>query len=475
MPAREPAIDVRPFSRLLPRRDFCWRGDRTHLRLVLSWLLPNFLRASSQLGLAAALLAAFSLWCYADFILIPHQQAESERLGIPRGNLSDLYPRWLGTRELLLHGRDPYSPDVTREIQAGYYGRVLDPGRANDPKDQQGFAYPIYVAFLLAPTVTLPFALVQAAFRWLLIAITALTVPLWFRAVGWRASWPTKATWIILALGSFAAVQGIKLQQLTLLVCGLTAAAMVALIGGRLLLAGVLLGLSTIKPQLVGILILWLALWTVVDWRSRRRLAYGFLATMFLLVVGGELLLPGWISRFHSAASAYMQYTGGGKSVLDVLLGAAAGKIAALLIILGTAIFCWRNRQAQSHDPKFAWSLALVLGTTLAVAPTYAPYNQLLLLPALMMIAREMPRLWRSGRFLRAMIFLTSLAVAWSWLSSVLLTLSLPFISRPVLQSAWTMPLAANFFVPLTVLALSALCAWKVEEQPPQSIPPMGA
>jgi len=58
---------------------------------------------------------------------------EGARLERPRGNLSDLYPRWLGARELLLHGRDPYSPEITREIQRGYYGRELDSSRPNDP------------------------------------------------------------------------------------------------------------------------------------------------------------------------------------------------------------------------------------------------------------------------------------------------------------------------------------------------------
>jgi hypothetical protein len=113
-----------------------------------------------QFAFIAALLAAAAMWCYVDYILIPHQQSQSASLGIPRGNLSDLYPRWLGSRELLLHHRDPYSPEVTREIQLGYYGRQLDPNRSNDPKDLQGFAYPVYVAFLLAPTVTSPFHVV---------------------------------------------------------------------------------------------------------------------------------------------------------------------------------------------------------------------------------------------------------------------------------------------------------------------------
>src|SRR4051794_38817837 len=111
-----------------------------------------------KLGLLLWLLLAGSMCFYVQRILIPYQRADAASHGRPRGNLSDLYPRWLGARELLLHGRDPYSAEVTREIQAGYYGRQLDPNRDGDPKDQQGFAYPAYVVFLLAPVIKLPFA-----------------------------------------------------------------------------------------------------------------------------------------------------------------------------------------------------------------------------------------------------------------------------------------------------------------------------
>src|ERR1700727_2985905 len=37
--------------------------------------------------------------------------------GFPERHFSDLFPRWLGARELLLNGRDPYSPEITKEIQ----------------------------------------------------------------------------------------------------------------------------------------------------------------------------------------------------------------------------------------------------------------------------------------------------------------------------------------------------------------------
>src|SRR6266496_6559784 len=141
----------------------------------------------SALRLIAAVLCAAGMWVYAHRVFIPYQRADAALHGRPRGNLSDLYPRWLGARELLLHGRDPYSPEVTREIETGYYGRTLDPGRVEDPRDQQGFAYPVYVVFLLAPTVHLPFPAVQEGFRWVLVGLTVASVPLWLAALRWRS------------------------------------------------------------------------------------------------------------------------------------------------------------------------------------------------------------------------------------------------------------------------------------------------
>src|SRR5438552_11563646 len=110
------------------------------------------------------MLAAASMWFYVDKVLVGYQVADAAVHDRPRGNLSDLYPRWLGARELLLHGRDPYSAAISREIQAGYYGRPLDPTNPNDPKDEQGFAYPVYVAFLLWPILGFGFPAVQAGF-----------------------------------------------------------------------------------------------------------------------------------------------------------------------------------------------------------------------------------------------------------------------------------------------------------------------
>jgi hypothetical protein len=181
-----------------------------------------------------------------DAILILSPEEEAALRHTPRGNLSDLYPRWLGARELLLHGRDPYGVPVTYEIQVGYYGEALDGMGPSLPKDQQGFAYPLYVVFLLAPTVKIPFFVLRVSFRLLLIVLTVATVSLWIQVLGLRIGRGTAGIVVVLLLGSFSVLQGLYLDQLTLLVCFLVAGC-AAVARGKLMQAGILLVLSTIR------------------------------------------------------------------------------------------------------------------------------------------------------------------------------------------------------------------------------------
>src|SRR2546422_9857604 len=174
------------------------RFARTKVVTWSDFVSTRLLLRNPKLGLLLALLLAGSMWFYVERVLIPYQEADAAAHGRPRGILSDLYPRWIGTRELLFHHRDPYSPEVTREIQIGYYGRILDPNRPEDPKDEQRFTYPVYVVFFIAPTTTVPFPMVRVAFTWLLEIVTAVSVLLWLRVVRWRVSSTTLAILLIL-------------------------------------------------------------------------------------------------------------------------------------------------------------------------------------------------------------------------------------------------------------------------------------
>ena len=409
------------------------------------------------------MLSAASMWFYAQWVLVPYQKADAAAHGRPRGNLSDLYPRWLGTRELLLHHRDPYSSEVTREIQSGYYGRPLDPRRMddprfNEPKDQQGFAYPLHVIFLLAPTIGLPFPVVQAGFRWLLVILTLASVLLWLRVLRWRPSAATTAIIILLTLGSYAVVQGIKLQQLTLVVSALLAGCGAALVAGHFSLAGFLLALATIKPQLALPLAGWLTLWAASDWRRRQSFIWSFALSMAIFLAASEYILPGWMKEFRDAVAAYRQYTGGAGSLLDVLTTPWLGKILAAVAVLAVVVMGWKVRRASHDSAAFSSILALVLAVTLVIVPSFAPYNQVLLLPAVFLITISWKDLWSRGSLTRVACGLGLLVVGWPWLASCGLMLASRFVSPSSLQKAWTVPLYTSLGIPLVVLGLLSLC-----------------
>lgn len=403
--------------------------------------------------LAAALMAS-AMWIWVQRVAIPHQQSESAAKGIPRGNLSDLYPRWLGARELLLHGRDPYGSDITREIQVGYYGRAIDPERPNDPKDQQAFAYPLYIVFVLAPTIGLPFPVVQKLFLWLLVFLTVASVPLWLRALGWRLSTAWQLVWILLVTGCFPAIQGFMLHQLTLLVAGLVAVAILAITRQHLVAAGILLAVASIKPQLVFLLVPWLGIWVWGNWRERQRLFWGFAVTIAVLIAGAELLLPGWIGEFRRASAAYYRYTGSGRSVLDIALTPLFGRAVAAVVVITLLVLVWRVRHAAQRSLEFHWSLALVLATTLVVIPMFAPYNQVLLVPAVILIVGKIYELWKSGRVLRLLIVIAAVSVIWGWLAAAALAVAMAFLPDAIVQKGWAAPFYTSLAIPVTVLGV---------------------
>jgi len=425
-----------------------------------TWLGNGKLGVSLALLLAALLLAASS-WFYIQHILIPRQIVEAAAHDHPRGNLSDLYPRWLGARELLLHHRDPYSAEVTREIQAGYYGRVLDPARSGDPRDQQAFAYPAYVVFLLAPTILLPFGIVQTVFYWALWLIMGASLLLWLRVQRWRPKNFTIASLMVLTLGSIPVIQAIKLQQLTVVVAGLLAACGLLLVSRHFISAGVVLAFSTIKPQLAWPLVAWLVLWALSDWRKRAGLMWGFGSTMAILLAGAECVLPGWTGRFLSGIEAYEKYTDA-TSILAELTTRAIGAGLALAIVAVTAGVCWRLRRQSQDSAAFAWILATLLAVTVVVSPTASTYNQILLLPGGLLLGRNADTFMKKEGFTGFACMLAAFILFWPWLAALILA-GLSLLLPPALvQRVWSAPLWSNMMTPVVVLLLLAPLAGTV-------------
>jgi Glycosyltransferase family 87 len=403
----------------------------------------NWLRRKPLIFLLIAAFLAFSMCFFVERVWAP-----------PEGTrLSDLYSRWYGSRELLLHGRDPYGAAVTREVQVWAYGHPVDAAHPEGTRDEDRFAYPLYVAFLLAPTVGLPFSKVQSIFRLLLPPLALGTILLWVSMLRWRCRRSVLGAVILLSLGCFPVLESIYLQQPGLFAAAFLAGTGATLAAGWLGLAGVLLALATIKPQLTALIALWLLFWAVCDWRSRKRLIWGFALTMLLLAGGAEVLLPGWISEFAAGVVSYKNYTGS-TSILTLLLSKYGGIAAQAALLLALALVAWRLRGEGAGRYVFNFLFCAVLAVTLVVIPTLYPTGQIMLLPAVFFLQQNVGHFWSLGRTARLGYVAVWCLIGWQWVGSAFLLLAAVAVPISRLRRWWLLPLDATFLVPLGILTL---------------------
>jgi hypothetical protein len=223
---------------------------------------------------------------------------------------ADIYPIRLTSREWRLERRDPYNPAITREIQTGLFGRPLDARIPSDPPiDYRTFAYPAYCDLLFWPMSELPFATFRIVWTALLAILIAATVFCWTQALSWRVSWIWLAIIVLFTICSYPELEGLYAGQLGLLVGFLLAASLLALMRDRLVLAGFLMAITTIKPQMTLLAIMYLFLWSMSDWRHRSRFSMSFFATMSLLIAASLAVWPHWIPSWLGVIRGYHRYS----------------------------------------------------------------------------------------------------------------------------------------------------------------------
>lgn len=392
------------------------------------------------LWLVAGILATVASWTYMHRILLPWEDFVNVQQGQVKAQLGDLYPRWVGTRELLLLGRNPYGPEVSHEIQMAFYGRPIEQGY-DKPRfeiiDEQRFVYPLYVVFLLAPSVHWDFAQIQFWAPVFFAAVTAVSLWLWMKVLDWHPPWPAAAGMVMLVLSSPQLAQGLRLRQLGLLVALLIALASWCVTRQRYAVAGVLLAISTIKPQMVALVLLWFFLWSLGDWRRRWPLAAGFGVSLTLLIAGAEWLLPGWPGFFLAGMRAYAQYSPIHTimSPVRLILGNWIGGALSILMAAGLVTFAWGVRKTEAASHEFVYTLALFLVADTLLMPLLTPYNQAFLLLPILMVLRDWNALPRWGR--GAMIAL----LAWPSIGQAVLLMHPPQIDShnqlPLLPSVF--------------------------------------
>lgn len=401
-----------------------------------------------RIWLLLAFLASGITWLYVSRVLGPwgdYNYAKRDRV---KTQMGDLYSPWVGTRELLLHRRNPYGPEVSHEIQRVFYGHAIYQkyGESGiEIVNEQRFAYPVYVVFLMAPTIYLDFATVYRFAPFALGLLVAVSVPLCLDLLRWRLPWNQVAAIAVFVLSSPQIVQGMSHQQLAIVVGCLLIAGAWCVNKNYLMTGGALLALSTIKPQMSLLPLCWFLIWTMGDWLKRRNLLVAFLVSLTALIVAGELILRGWPGYFVAGVAAYREYAPT-SSLLRVALGDTLGEIVGGIIILALLALAWRNRTEAARSLQSAPMFAAFLMGTVLTFPLFTPYNQVLLILPVMLLLRDWKALPRSSRLVFIVI------ASWPWITSAALLLSAPRLNSPN-----RLPLLPSFLVSFFPLFLPLL------------------
>jgi len=350
----------------------------------------------------------------------------------PGGN--DFYSRWAGARALLLEGRDPYSLEVTAEIQAVI---GIDPAQAG----RGGFAYPLYVLFLFWPLVYFPYDWAQAMWmvtlQWVAVAAMAGLSNL----ERLRLSSVGLAGLLLATLFLYPVARTIFLGQFTLHVTLFLVATLLALRRGRDDWAGIWLAATFIKPQMVAFVAPWLVLWALG--RRRWRLVRGLLIGGGVLSLAALIIFPRWPISFLEDVLRYSKVAGG-RNPLVVLMGlvwpgapaAVRYGLVGLLLLVMFAVW-WRDRQGGEGAFIRVTHWVIVI-SSLVLFQTGTTNQAMLLIPLFGWLRRALER-WRCWQ----------VAIG---VGTLLVALWVLFLST--IQGNWENPM---MFLPLPLFNLAML------------------
>jgi hypothetical protein len=375
----------------------------------------------------------------------------------------DFYPVWLTSREAMLHHRDLYGREMTREIQTGLFGRPLDSSRPLDPPNgYRTFAYPAFVDIIFWPLAYLPFPTVRVVLAVLLPIATAGGILLWLRAMSFAASPRLVMPLVLLTLCSYPILEALFAEQLALVVGFTLAAALAALTTGRYMMAGTLLALATIKPQMVVLVILFLLLWSISKWRERRRLAESFAVTELLLCTSSLLIWPGWIGRWLGVLYDYRHYSSP-PLVVDLVsprFASLFGPVFVSALIGASIVVAWRVRACSPASATFHLAVALLLTVSVvALVPGQAVYDHIVLLPGIVLVVGLWRRLASSRRAIRWLMAIAMASLLWQWAAAMAIIAIRPLISSERFYSVgvFVLPIRLAEPFPFVLLALLAV------------------
>lgn len=323
----------------------------------------------------------------------------------------DFVARWLGTRLFLLQGLSPYDIQVRSETQD-----FLDSQSVESQADHNFFLYPFYSIYIFFPLTFISNFDVARAIWMTVLELSVVAVALiGINLSDWRI--PRIYSFIVLlfSLAWFYSVYPILEGNIAPLVTLLIAGILFSIRRNHDVLAGILLALSTIKPEIIVFFVLFILLWAA-SWR-RWLIVSSFFASLALLMVTTVFLMPNWFMQYLRHIVQYfeeMAIINPGFVLYDWLpgigrqLGWALTALMALIMVLE-----WRAVWKKDFH-WFYWTASMTLIATTLTGIPYAPINYVASLLAMILVLITIAKWWGlAGRILMIVSVIFFVFIFW--------------------------------------------------------------
>ena len=352
----------------------------------------------------------------------------------PGGN--DFLVHYVGTRSYLQEGISPYSDEVATRIQVAAYGHP-----AEGEEHELRVAYPLYSVLIFSPFAIIGDYLVARAIWMTVLEIGLIGMTfLCFELFEWKPGIWIQAGILLFSMIWYHAVRGVVNGNAVILIAFALAAIFLMIRNGYDRPAGMLLALTTIKPHLVLLIILWILIWSV--YQKRWELIFWFLATMVGLVLLGVALIPDWLIQNLVEVLRYPGYNPAGtlaEALAEWLPGIANQlKWGIWIGISGLLVLEWSKNRDAGFD-GFLWGSMLTLVLSQWIGIQTDPGNFILLFPAILLILSLIAKKFPAKEVLITAIALGGLFFG-LWLVFIL---SLDRTYQPVQGSVMFLPVPA--------------------------------
>ena len=326
---------------------------------------------------------------------------------------SDFLVHWVGTRNLLVDGVSPYGDETTEQIQQLVYGRPAHSG-----EDELRITSPLYSGMIYTPFALIgDYTLARALWMTLLEAALLGMAFVCLRLNKWNIRTWMLFVYLLFSLLWYHAVKPLLNGDAVILVALFIAGAVEAIRQGRDEVAGVLLAVSTIKPQVVVLIIPFVIFWSITV--KRWKVLIWLLISLVILFVSAMVFVPDWpLQNLYLA----LRYTGDNQpgtpgavfSIWWPVFGVRLGWGLTLILGIVLLIECYLVRGKDFR--WFHWTAGLTLVVSQWIGIRTDPGNFIILFIPIVLIFATWEERWgvKRGRIVVLLGFLVLFVGLWA-------------------------------------------------------------